>query len=108
MSNLANITANLDFCPICCGDCGVMFMMPKTLFDECKSMGRAKPFFCPNGHQRAFTESTEEKCRRERDDLRRQLEEKKAEVFQLADRKDAEIRRLNQQIELAKKSRRKR
>lgn len=108
MSNVANITANLEFSPIGCGECGVTFMMPKTLFDECQSRGMGKPFFCPNGHQRAFTESTEEKCRRDRDSLRRQLEEKKAEVFRVADQKDAEIKRLNRQIELSKKSRRKR
>jgi hypothetical protein len=98
------MNAQIEFSATTCGDCGINFMMPSSLFNECKSRGRAKSFFCPNGHERVFTEGTEEKLRREKEELRKEIQEKNLEVVM----KNTEIMGLKRQIAAAKKRKAKR
>jgi hypothetical protein len=46
-----------------CCVCGVVFSMPEALLAKRRS--DKKDFFCPNGHQQAFTENEADKLRRE-------------------------------------------
>ena len=61
-----------DLHVLSCGGCGVMFAMPETMFQ--KRLEDHKGFFCPNGHSRYFSGPSEA------EKLRKQLEEKQAQL----------------------------
>lgn len=65
-----------------CGKCGCRFGLT-TAFKNDK-MESCDTFYCPNGHPRAYVESTSDKLRRERDHLKQQearlLEEKQIQI----------------------------
>ena len=56
---------------ITCYKCGIYFGLPDHYL-KCRREDKAD-FWCPNGHQQAFTESTADKLRRERDRLQQQM-----------------------------------
>lgn len=46
-----------------CGACGVLFAAPKIMLDACRQDGDS--FFCPNGHSLSYTESENDKLKRQ-------------------------------------------
>lgn len=67
-----------DFVSIRCWKCDVEYGMNRRVYDQRnKDKGG---FFCTNGHEAAFNESTADKLRRERDRLQQQLAEKDDEI----------------------------
>jgi hypothetical protein len=50
------VTDNLDFETTSCAACGVVFAMPAALL--AKHRERGDEFFCPNGHNLQFKETT--------------------------------------------------
>lgn len=60
-----------------CCNCGVLFAMPKTVYDDCLRRSSAAPgatrdFYCPNGHSQHYTgknreQELEEKLQRAQD-----------------------------------------
>lgn len=54
-----------------CTSCGCLFGMPQGYLNNRR--GDKQSFFCPNGHQMSYTESTADKLRRERDLLKQQM-----------------------------------
>lgn len=64
-------TLTLDFALMSCGECGVVFKFPEGLRRELEVTKRT--WYCPNGHQRVYRESTEDR-------LRKQLAAKEAEL----------------------------
>lgn len=61
-----------------CGDCGIRFAAPKSWWETRQEDG--KSFYCPNGHQRVFRESTADRLRRERDRLAQQVAQRDDEI----------------------------
>ena len=68
--------------------CGIVFALTETMRDELKNSH--KIFYCPNGHPRWFPTGTsdEEKLRREHN----RLKQKQAELLDVIDGKNKEIR----------------
>lgn len=63
-----------------CFKCGTLFALPDQVNDELVRTGRN--FFCPNGHQQHYSESTEAKLKTERDRVARlnaRLDQERAE-----------------------------
>lgn len=42
-----------------CLNCGVVFAFPEALYNELQKRGPSKEFYCPNGHQMVYRESSE-------------------------------------------------
>lgn len=57
------ITVISDFTKEECITCGVFFFMPNTTHSWKKR--KKEEFYCPNGHSMAYTESEEDKLRRQ-------------------------------------------
>jgi hypothetical protein len=47
-----------------CPDCGVLYAAPQRLFEDRLDNGGS--WYCPNGHSLIFTETTEQKLKKER------------------------------------------
>lgn len=63
MGYAVNINTRLEFETIECCNCGVLFAVPNEFKGN---LHRTKQlFFCPNGHQQAYVESTADKLRKE-------------------------------------------
>ena len=58
---VANIEMHMETC--CNKECGVSFGIPSDLYKRLKATGNW--FYCPNGHSQHYTETTEQKLRRE-------------------------------------------
>jgi RNase P subunit RPR2 len=63
---------------ITCCDCGIAFHVPDQWLESRRS--DKKVFYCPNGHQQAFTQSEADRLRLERDRLKQQLAQKDDEI----------------------------
>lgn len=55
-----------------CRTCGIYFQLPKGYIDGCQKDPN-QWFYCPAGHKWHFSESNEDKIRRERDQLKQSL-----------------------------------
>lgn len=66
-----------------CGNCGVDFAIPSRMLEELRATG--KDFWCPNGHNRVFRETTEQR-------LRKQLDSANARARHEADQRQASER----------------
>ncbi len=62
------------FVTVECGKCGCRFGLPEKFQKD--KLESKDTFYCPNGHPRAYCESTADKLRRERDRLTQQLAER--------------------------------
>lgn len=52
----------------CCNKtCGVVFGMPDHIYEQGRAQGKARPFYCPNGHDQWYTESAEDVQRKRAD-----------------------------------------
>jgi len=71
-----------------CGKCGCHFGLSEEYKKE--KMESKEVFYCPNGHPRAYVESTSDKMRRERDRLAQQLAQRDDEIKS----KEREIKRI--------------
>lgn len=69
-----------------CGECGITFAMPISF--RAARMDDGKTFYCPNGHGRVFTDTTEAKLRRELE--RERAARQRAEELRAASCKEAE------------------
>lgn len=79
---------------ISCGECGILYAMPDWKLNRLRETGEG--FFCPNGHNRIFTETTVNK-------LRKQLESQTREATRQAERAlkaEKEVKRLNKRTSL--------
>lgn len=59
-----------------CGECGIRYAVPKKFLDsrrEERLSGQTKGWWCPNGHRWSFTETDNDRLRRERDILKQQI-----------------------------------
>jgi hypothetical protein len=64
--------------PIVCYKCGIEFHVPEHW--KTKRHESSEAFWCPNGHQQFYVESTADKLRRERDRLKQELAYKDDEI----------------------------
>lgn len=64
-----------------CYKCAVKFGMPRRMEEDRRES--KDPFWCPNGHQQAYVESTADKLRRERDSLKQQMARREEEILAL-------------------------
>lgn len=55
-------TAGVTFQIMECGNCGTPFAIPMSLYEELKVTQAT--WYCPNGHARHFTETTESRLRK--------------------------------------------
>jgi septal ring factor EnvC (AmiA/AmiB activator) len=74
--------------------CGTPFMVPATLLDQAHNRGHK--IYCPHGHMMQWTETQEDKLRRERDRL-------KQDAARLEDEKRQWQATANAQLERAQK-----
>lgn len=52
-----------------CGACGVLFAIPKSLDDRNQRTGES--WYCPNGHNRVYAQTTEQKLKKQLDEAKR-------------------------------------
>lgn len=89
-----------------CITCGVLYCVPKNLWDEQQKLGGFHS--CSNGHSQGWSQSdsTEGKLRRERDLLKQQtarLEDEKREAIARAEKAEAEATAANEKAKRLKK-----
>lgn len=70
---------------VCCS-CGIEFTVPANW--KAKRQEDGSTFWCPNGHSQAYTESTTDILRRERDRLAQQIAYKDDEIARQKSRAD--------------------
>ena len=70
-----------------CITCGCIFGVPGGFTTQRRK--DKKTFYCPNGHTMSYTESEEDKLRRERDRLTQRLAQKDDEIKDLENRRRA-------------------
>lgn len=78
-----------------CPECGVRFGVPVGFTENRRKDKRS--FYCPNGHSMSYTESVEEKLRRERNRLKQdqaRLEQELADARAETERKEKAVKRL--------------
>lgn len=75
-------------CPVC----GIHYAIPRFFYEK-RLEGSGKDWYCPNGHCLVITESTADKLRRERDQLRQRIAERDDTITNLYDRVETEERR---------------
>lgn len=75
-----------------CGKCGIVFSAPTRWVEERQE--KADTFYCPNGHPRAFRESTTDKLQREVNWLKQQQARIEEEARQA--RADAQAARMRE------------
>ena len=71
---------------MCCGSCGINFLMPTVRNNESKAKGRGLSWFCPNGHERVYGETEADKVRRELNTARQQIARAEDEAREAAAR----------------------
>lgn len=76
---------------ITCCSCGIEFGVPEHWLNKRRENGTG--FWCPNGHSLSYTESTNDKLRRERDRLKQQMAYKDDALKQARDSRDYQERR---------------
>jgi len=76
-----------------CGKCGCKIIMLAYVWKARQDDGET--FYCPNGHPRAFAETTADKLRQERDRLAQQIAERDDAVRIERERREAAERREN-------------
>lgn len=57
-----------------CGQCGLLFAAPRTFMDQQRRLGAKGGFYCPAGHCRVFSENTESRLKREKNEIERRLQ----------------------------------
>jgi hypothetical protein len=72
----AQIQFAVNFITEECYKCGITFAVPAYFHRQCKEQGKAKEFFCPNGHGQVYMDGEVEKLRKQIE-----LEKKNAEWF---------------------------
>lgn len=75
---------SVDMETIICYKCAVPFAIPKRLKRHFQDS--QEPFYCPNGHEQAYTESTETRLKRQ---LEKQKEQEDLKIKEL--QKEAEV-----------------
>lgn len=70
---MTQVFEGVRYTGITCGKCSIRFFVTEKYQSELAAT--KDTFYCPNGHPRAYVESTEEKLRRERDQLKQRLAE---------------------------------
>jgi septal ring factor EnvC (AmiA/AmiB activator) len=71
---------------VCC-QCGIPFGMPSDFKEVCQQDSN-KWFYCPNGHSQHYSETTEQKLRKQLDLERGKLAQKVTESIQLENQLD--------------------
>jgi uncharacterized protein (UPF0212 family) len=80
---------SIDMRALQCGECGVDFYAPEFMMAEKQRAGG--DWYCPNGHCRVYTETTEKKLRKELEEKQKELiEERSARWNEAAIRQKAE------------------
>jgi phage terminase Nu1 subunit (DNA packaging protein) len=88
---LTEMIASTDLVVKTCGQCGVVFALPRTLDDANFKAGSTKTWYCPNGHGRVYRESKADKLERELQQERQRLDQARADAnFQRTMRAAAE------------------
>jgi hypothetical protein len=93
---MKTVDATVTLTPLNCGGCGVAFAMPESLYRECLRNGRS--FYCPNGHERQFTETVEQQLKEAQRELAktaRRLELKETTIREIQEEREAVGRRLS-------------
>jgi hypothetical protein len=89
---------NEEFDRLSCGECGIVFYAPSAWVTRRRDHGEhGRAFCCPNGHGRAWGESTLDAVRRERDRLKQQtarLEDERKEAEDRAKKAEANAKRI--------------
>lgn len=49
--------------------CGVPFSMPRHIWEQIRSRGTDRKIFCPNGHVMSWSETNEERLKRQLDSM---------------------------------------
>ena len=76
---------------ISCGVCSIPFAMPENHHARTQQTGSW--FWCPNGHKIHYTESENERLRRESEQLQQRLARQVAQTVSAQDARDREKRR---------------
>jgi hypothetical protein len=50
--------------------CGVRYAIPQHIYDQAKSVGDKRSYWCPNGHAAVMTETNEDRLRKQVEDLK--------------------------------------
>jgi len=55
--------ADQDLVPRVCPDakCGVPYAIPRHIYEQAKSLGEKRTYYCPNGHAAILTETNEDR-----------------------------------------------
>ncbi len=54
--------------------CGVVYAIPPHIFNQAKSLGDKRKFYCPNGHGAVVTETNEDRLMKKAEQLEKQVE----------------------------------
>lgn len=72
----------VNFETIDCCECGIKFQVPEEFDENRQEDGRE--FYCPNGHEQAYTEPTDDKVKKleaETRELRKQVSQLKCKLL---------------------------
>ena len=99
-----DITIVEGFGRMCCGQCGIVFWVPQSFYDE--RMNDGDDWKCPNGHTRVFRKTKVVSLQEDIDRLKKELWDEKSNNIELKvgfDNRERELVRLRKKAKAEKK-----